>query len=160
MTTALILHPTANPIPGTYHRHTSNWPPVGNLICEHFRQWPLDPALKDWDQPHWDIYQNHDGSVEVHACRPTDAETREGDLLGALGSIITVHANSRTRTSLRTALRIARVLCNCDPAAGAILHYLDYLNVKSIETDLPLKYWFPVEFANFVREPTNIIART
>jgi hypothetical protein len=159
--TALILHPTANPHPGSYRLNTSNWPNHGTGASDlYLTDWPLDPAFKDWDQPHWEIYQYHDGRIIVHACRPSESEVRDGDLCGALGSIITVaRPTNGVRGSLRAALRIARILCQCGPSDGAILHYADILSVESIETDIPLKYHFAAEAAAFVREPTNCYRR-
>ena len=157
--TALILHPTANPIPGTYRRNTNNYPLVGKHGSEiYVTDWPLPSYFKDWGSPHWEIYLNHDGSIFVHACRPTDEECQEGDLLGALGSIIEIRRSRNfVRTSLRSALRIARILSTCDPDK-AVLDHVDVLCVGDIETNIPIS--IRTRAGAYYIEPQNFYLRT
>jgi hypothetical protein len=155
MTTALILRPADSPKlwvlevdgprrkytqrgEGSYYLSTDNQPvidPVANYMCHEF-----DPRLReDFGEPHWEIYQNNDGSVHVHACRPTDEEMIEGDLHGALGSIIKIAWPCRP--ILRNALRLARLLCKADPIRGLIVAERDLVGIVVIQSDIDVYMW-------------------
>jgi hypothetical protein len=97
---------------------------------------PYDPALVDWSEPCWEIYQNHDGSIEVHACRPTLREIMQGDMHGTYGSVIKI--SWPCRPILRNALRLARRLCKADPIRGLIVSERDLVGIVVIETDIPV----------------------
>ncbi len=152
MTTALILRPPDAPkiwvleVDGPRHQHrlretgyyrlaTNNQPP-----CD-FTSWnagyPLDPRLKDWGEPHWEVYQLHDGSVEIHACRPTHQEMLRGDLHGRWGAVIRL-GNNPKRRAIRRALQIARVCCRCIPTLGFAVPGATVLDFDSIETEIPI----------------------
>jgi hypothetical protein len=121
-----------------YRLSTSNHPPADWLASGFYAEPPL--YLHDWNDPYWEIYQHADGSVHVHACRPTLDETIEGDLHGSLGSVIKLRFVNRS--SLKKALRIARMLCSCAPEIGIELLESEVVGLAEIETDLPLSISF------------------
>lgn len=152
MSLALIIRPASNPPihvlevdgprrsgrlqrgEGSYYLSTCNHP-----ICDPIGHYdiPPDSRLKDWCQPSWEIYQLHDGTIKIHACRPTHQEAMRGDLHGRWGSVITIRQGP-TRLSLRYGLRLARVLCKCIPTEGIFLSDYWRLFVAEIETDIPI----------------------
>jgi hypothetical protein len=132
MNTALILRPkSAPPIrvlevdgprrkhyergEGSYYLATDNQPRIVGLDCIHIGREPdPDPALnQSWGEPHWAIYQRHDGTMEVHSCRPNFREIMAGDLHGKLGSVIRLRV--KNKPTLRNALHVARTLLHCAP---------------------------------------------
>lgn len=120
---------------GAYYLETSNLPV---LISPLSLGEPAtdDPRLTDWESPHWEIYQMHDGGIEIHACRPTESEIHEGDLHGALGSVIKV--SWPCRPILRNALRLARRLMKADPMVGISVTRRHLVGIVVIETDIPV----------------------
>ncbi len=155
MTTAPIIRPAESPKlwvlevdgprrkycqrgEGYYYLATDNQPQCGTLTqyAEFAGALTLDPRLCEWGDPHWEIYQNHDGSIEVHACRPTTQEVTDGDLHGALGSVIKIVWPCRP--ILRNALRLARRLCKADPSAGILVSERDLVGIVVIETNIPV----------------------
>ncbi len=152
MTTALILRPKENPPvrvleldgpkkryvqrgEGSYYLCTDNQP-LHSIMP--LAEYPPDPRLTDWASPHWEIYQQHDGSIEVHACRPTEEEIMEGETHGALGSVIRLLVVSKI--NIRAALQLARILCKCSP--DGVPYYRSSfriaLNNAVIETNIPI----------------------
>jgi hypothetical protein len=120
---------------GQFYLKTDNQPPCDEISLRA-HNWS-DPRIKDWCEPFWSIYQNIDGSIEIHSCRPTTEEVIEGDLLGDLGSVIKIASPSRI--SMRNALRLARRLCQCDPDRGITLDDDDQLvGITSIESNIPV----------------------
>jgi hypothetical protein len=132
MTTAIIPRPPEKPpirvleCDGPRHKHfnlgegyyylaTDNQPRIVGLDCIHIGRDPdPDPALnQSWDEPHWEIYQLHEGTIEVHACRPSFREIMDGDLHGRIGSVIRLRVNNKP--TMRNALHVARTLLHCDP---------------------------------------------
>ena len=122
---------------GSYYLQTNNQPPCDDisLRVDSF----FDPRLKDWGEPHWEIYQNHDGSIEIHACRPTAQEIRKGDLHGRWGSVIKIAWPCRP--IFRNALRLARRLCQVDPIRGAIISDKDLVGIVVIESEIDVYRW-------------------
>ncbi len=154
MTTSLILRPKENPpirvleVDGPRHKHsihpddrayyrlqTDNQPvidPVSDYISYNF-----DPRLnEDFGEPYWKIYLHHDGRVEVHANRPTEQEIIDGDLSGALSSVIKIVWPCRP--ILRNALRLARRLCKADPNQGIQVTERDLVGIVVIESNIPV----------------------
>jgi hypothetical protein len=161
MNTALIIRPKDAPkihvleVDGPRRRYATN----SSSLCDHVQtnnqpictDWPWatpqpDPRLKHWDEPHWEIYQYKDGSVQIHACRPTRQEMMRGDLHGRWGSVIHLRKNPR-RPSIQIGLSLARMLCKCLP--NVALHICDHvaLHVDSIETEIPLRLACGLPFA-------------
>lgn len=155
MTTALIIRPAESPKiwvlevdgprqkyvqrgEGYYYLATDNQPLCD--ICTQYEEFAgeltLDPRLCEWGDPHWEIYQMHDGRIEVHACRPTMDEAADGDLHGALGSVIKI--TWPCRPILRNALRLARRLCKADPSEGILVSERDLVGIVVIETNIPV----------------------
>ena len=151
--TALIIRPvTAPPIhvlecdgirrryvqrgEGSYYLATDNHP-----LCNDIdgRLWDgLRSHLRDWDQPHWELIQNHDGTVEIHACRPTLQEAMRGDLFGQWGSVIHL-GKQPTSEQLRIGLHIARKLVKCNPLEGCLITF-DFTHfIEAIVTDISLR---------------------
>lgn len=158
MTTALIIRPAESPKlwvlevdgqrqkyvqrgEGCYYLQTDNHPMVDGLTqnMEMAGYDVSDPRFKTWDQPHWEIYQQLDGRIEVHACRPTDEEAAEGDLHGSLGSVIKIAWPCRP--ILRNALRLARRLCKADPIRGVIVAERDLVGIVVIQSDIDVYMW-------------------
>ena len=129
---------------GSYYLSTSNTPPCDDVFLNGFYQGedPADPRLKEWGEPHWEIYQKNDGSVEVHACRPNESEIYEGDLPGALGSVIKL--TSPTEWAVRNGLRLARRLLRADPEDGVVISYRELVGIITIESDLPVRVYTPI----------------
>lgn len=129
---------------GCYYLSTSNHPPVDelrdrNLCWEAFRD---RDRYKDWDEPCWDIYLYLNGRMEVTASRPTTEECIEGDLHGELGSMI--HLRPRPgRRDLRNALRLARMLCKCDPITGIDVFMDELVGIALIESNIPVRCLTP-----------------
>jgi hypothetical protein len=116
-----------------YKSHTNNGPELDfSAIFESADR----PELKAWGEPTWEIYVDHDGNVEVWACRPTYAEVCEGDLLGNLGSIIKVPVVNRT--AIKNALSIARVLCKCHPDDGAFIKAERLYGIGHIQSEITI----------------------
>jgi hypothetical protein len=155
MTTALIIRPAVAPKiyvlecdgprqkhhvrgEGFYRLSTDNHQRCNQTFYPQDDQ-PYDHALRDWDEPHWEIYQNHDGSIEVHSCRPTVQEVTRGDLHGSLGSVIRIAWPCRP--FLRNALRLARRLCKADPIYGCIMAEKDLIGIVAIESAIPVYKW-------------------
>lgn len=151
MTTALILRPSSMPpvhvleCDGPRHKHYVRGEGAYRLSTDnhqrcsetfHPEDQPHDPALHDWNEPCWEIYQNHDGSIEVHACRPNMREIREGDMHGGLGSVIKIAWPCRP--ILRNALRLARRLCKADPKTGIFVSERDLVGIDLIESVIPV----------------------
>jgi len=155
MTTALILRPADSPKlwvlevdgprrkyvqrdEGYYYLNTNNHPMVDHLTrnMELAGHDVTDSRFKDWCEPCWEIYQMHDGRIEVHACRPSAEEAMEGDLNGELGSIIKIVWPCRP--VLRNALRLARRLCKADPRVGILVSERDLVGIVVIETNIPV----------------------
>ena len=121
---------------GSYYLHTSNYPPCDDLTL--YSGEPLDTTrFKTWGDPHWDLYLHLTGRYEVMACRPTDAEGREGDLVGELGSEIHIRIRP-DRRDLKNALRLARRLCTCDPVKGITVEEDELVGITSIISDIPV----------------------
>lgn len=100
------------------------------------------PELKDWGQPYWDILISPEGAVEVHACRPTEAEIYAGDLHGELGSVITPkHCD---RNTIKNALRLARLLGKADPGRGLYVKAEYLLGIAKIETQIDIYICYTV----------------
>ena len=120
---------------GSYYLSTNNHP-----SCDELELLASDGrrgCLKAWDQHYWEIYQKNDGSVEVHACRPTLQETIRGDLHGRWSSTITL--GTVGRWPLRSALRIARMLATCNPIHGIQLaEPFEVRGIAKIETEIPV----------------------
>lgn len=152
MTTALILRPKDAPkihvleVDGPRRRYAT----AASCLCDHIQtdnypictDWPWatpqpDCRLKDWSEPHWKIFQYKDGSVEIHAHRPTHQETMRGDLHGRWGSVIHLGVKPR-RIDIRIGLQLARVLCRCIPTIGFSIPIRVALQVDYIETDIPI----------------------
>jgi hypothetical protein len=153
MTTALILRdPKTPPVhvleedgttwkhrlryAGSYYLTTSNSP-----SCDDFELKDSNGrrgCLRDWCQPHWEIYQMPDGDVKVHACRPTYQEVIRGELFGRWGSVINL-GKQPTRESLRLALHLARLLCRCIPTEGISIAWDSLLFFGPIETEIPIR---------------------
>jgi hypothetical protein len=115
---------------GAYYLLTNNRPLLDGS--------DLDERLKDWEEPHWEIIQNHDGTIEIHACRPTEAEVRDGDLLGDQGSVI--HLHQGTRYSIAIGRRLARKLCRIWPSHYNLFISLETMFfIRKIETNLPVE---------------------
>ena len=151
-TTALIIRPSTAPKiwvlevdgprhkyvqrgEGSYYLETSNWP-----SCDELELRASDGRrgrLRDWDQPYWEIYQQNDGNIDVHACRPTTQEVMRGDLHGRWGSVIHLGKNP-TRKQLRYALGLARILGRCIPTVGIVINPAMMLFFESIDTELPV----------------------
>ena len=119
---------------GCYYLETSNAPRCDaiSLVAPE-----SDFFLKDWGDPHWEIYQMNDGIVHMHACRPTEAEVIAGETLGDLGSVIVLRVIYRH--SIADARWLARKLCNCDPVKGITIHPLVLTGIARIETDIPIQ---------------------
>lgn len=133
------------PTRGNYRLATDNQPP------SDYSSWnagyPLDPRLKDWGEPHWEVYQLHDGSVEIHACRPTNQEALRGDLHGRWGSVIHLGRNP-SRDQLRLGLQLARLLCKCLPTIGFCVSPNVMFHIQRIETNIPVKSSTGVRFSS------------
>ena len=67
---------------GCYYLATSNHPPCDEIGLKDWYRTPETNILKDFDQPCWELYQRLDGTVTIHACRPSAREVRAGDLHG------------------------------------------------------------------------------
>jgi hypothetical protein len=151
MTTSLILRPQTIPtvhileVDGPRHKHyrrgefhyylaTNNHQRVEGSF--YWYDQPAEPHLKGFDEPYWEIIQHHDGGIEVHACRPSDQEARDGELYGALGS--TIKITWPCRPILRNALRLARRLCKADPIRGLLVSERDLVGIVVIETNIPV----------------------
>lgn len=123
---------------GSYYLSTDNHP-----ICDPYLRCDvaLDSRLKDWNSPWWEIYQHNDGSITIHACRPTHQETMRGDLHGRWGSIITIRPHPR-KSTLKQGLRLARLLCKCLPLESQALYLSRHWEVfiSKIETDIPIYF--------------------
>lgn len=132
---------------GRYRIATDNHPIIDRI--GHYDM-PPDSRLKDWDQPSWEIYQLHDGSVEIHACRPTHQETMRGDLHGRWGSVIHLR-KSPNRQNIRVALQLARILCRCIPTIGFTINPTVMFDVEWIETEIPVKSTTGVRFSKFTK---------
>lgn len=154
--TALILRPENQPpihvleVDGPRHKHprqshpicTSNWPRISYINLFNLDLDPTpDPVLADWDEPYWEIYQHRDGAIVIHANRPTEDEVIEGDLQGALGSVIKIERP--TREIFRRAMRIARRLLRADPDSAFFIRQPEIAGIHSIETDLPVYFIQP-----------------
>lgn len=158
MTTTIIIRPAESPklwvleVDGPRHKYyqrgegyyylaTDNQPQCDSLtqFAELAGFFTLDPRLCEWGDPHWEIYQKHDGSIEVHACRPTTQEVTDGDLHGALGSVIKIVWPCRP--ILRNALRLARRLCKADPIRGLIVAERHLVGIVVIESNIDVYMW-------------------
>jgi len=154
MTTALILRPDDKPQPwvlevdgprrkyvqrgeGSYYLGTTNHPDCFNLQ-HRFDDGRRGGVLTAWDQPYWEIYQQYDGRIEVHACRPTIQEVRRGDMHGYWGSVIKLGIRPR-RGVLRVALQLARVLAKCLPTVGFTIEPSVVYQILRIETLIPVR---------------------
>lgn len=103
------------------------------------------PELKDWGQPYWDILISPEGAVEIHACRPTEAEICAGDLHGELGSVII--PKRCDRNTVKNALRLARLLCKADPGRGLYVK-AEYLHgIAEIDTQIDIYICYPIQRA-------------
>jgi len=162
MNTSLILRPKDAPkihvleVDGPRRRYATN----SSSLCDHVQtdnhpictDWPWatpqpDPRLKHWDEPHWEIYQYKDGSVQIHACRPTRQEMMRGDLHGRWGSVIALGQHP-TRYQIRLALQLARLLCRCIPTIGFWINPSVMFHIRSIETEIPVKSSTGVRFSS------------
>lgn len=117
----------------TYKNATDNCPEANDW---YHQQWPDRPELKPWNAPHWEIMEYHDGDVEVYALRPSFKEVCEGDLVGRLGSVITL--DQVNRATIKRALRLARILCKCDPNNGVVVSGEMLTGIMHIATDIPV----------------------
>lgn len=149
-TTALILRPPTAPKirvlevdgparkyvqrgEGYYYLSTDNQPMETSLISVEIPH--PDPRFKDWPDATWEIVQYNDGRIEVLSNRPTEEEIYEGDLHGDLGS--TIKVSWPCRWVMRSALRIARLLCKVDPSKGIYLTERDLIGITAIESNIP-----------------------
>lgn len=128
---------------GHYRLFTDNQPTCETAYCD-FGYVP-DSRLKNWGEPYWQIHQLHDGSVEIHACRPTHQEAMRGDLHGRWGSVIHL-GHQPTRDQIRIGLQLARILCRCIPTAGFCISPKLIFFVRRIETLIPIKSSTGVRF--------------
>jgi hypothetical protein len=119
---------------GSYRLSTDNHP----IDTLDYAQQECDPRIKHWNEPSWEIYQLHDGSVEIHANRPTRQEMMRGDLHGRWGSVIHLGKNP-SRFRIRIGLQLARSLCRVLPQHGFTINKHVPLYVDSIETEIPIK---------------------
>lgn len=152
MNTSLILRPKDAPkihvleVDGPRRRYATSC----SSLCDHIQtdnqpictDWPWadpqpDSRLKNWGEPHWEIYHYKDGSVQIHACRPTRQEMMRGDLHGRWGSVIHLGKNPH-RPAIRIGLSVARLLSKCLPDVPLRLCDHVALHVVSIETQIPI----------------------
>ena len=119
---------------GFYYLATDNHPPITDFMqpgsedhdCQRFAAW--------WE-PNWEIYQMNDGSVEIHACRPSKREVIDGDLHGEWGSVIRLARPSRE--AIRHGLRLARRLTRCR-TDGVLVNHRHLSGIAAIETNIPV----------------------
>ena len=119
---------------GYYYLATDNLP-----ISQEYMRFGCnepDERLVDWDEPHWEIYKNHDGSVEIHACRPTYEEICSGDTLGEFGSIIRLRFAARHTVNFGR--WVARLPTKCDPCKGILIPEFVMCCFTGIESDIPI----------------------
>ncbi len=144
MSTALILRPATSPrihvLEVDGRRHNSREDGYYRLATDnhpncYLRDQLPDPRLKDWEQPHWEILQHHNGRVEITSNRPTIQEVMRGDLHGRWGSSIFPKSH---RFAFKIALRIARRLCRCNPIEGITLQWHEAAHLWKIQTDIPV----------------------
>jgi hypothetical protein len=156
MSHALILRPKDTPVirvlevdgprqkyhrrgEGFYYLATNNHQRVEGSF--YWFDQPPEPHLKGHDEPCWEIIQNHDRTIEIHANRPTIQEVYRGDLHGRWGSVIKLNGHGAGffgHIGMRVALRIARMLCQCIPTQGITVRRHWLTPIALIETDIPI----------------------
>jgi hypothetical protein len=122
-----------------YYLTTDNQPclPVSDLsVFEAV----FDPRLcEDSGEPYWELCQLHDGTHEFHACRPSHQEAMDGDLHGALGSVIKFHPPSRQ--AYLYAFSLARKLAKCHPKRGILISpYCPHGTNITINSPIPIAF--------------------
>lgn len=126
---------------GSYYLNTNNHPLVNQLSqnMEMAGHNVYDPRFKDWSSPNWDIYQMADGSIEIHANRPSYQESMRGDLHGKWGTIIVLRNSSRW--AIKNGLWMARLFLRCIPTEGIKVRDIHLLWFREIHTDIPISAW-------------------
>jgi hypothetical protein len=122
---------------GCYYLATSNHPPCDEIGLTAYYREDISGRFKDFDEPCWELYQRLDGTVTIHACRPSASEIRAGDMHGRWGSVIILRAP--TREAIRNGLRIARRLCQCS-RKGVVLTSRHLGGIALIETNIPVRW--------------------
>lgn len=115
----------------SYKSTTNNWPVLPDWGHDGER-----PYLKRYDEPYWEIYVDEDDTVSVVACRPSRREVKEGDLNGRHSSVIRLAEVNRP--AIKNALRLARILCRCNPKIGTLIDPEMLDGIEVIESDIPV----------------------